>query len=114
MKSSKPEQKFETLWAKKYPEIELTKEVRVIPKRRFRFDFVHLPTKTAIEINGGNWIYGRHCRPSSLMSEYTKLNLAQSLNYHIFILTPEMITYQWLDVIYNHISDRFIFYPQNQ
>lgn len=98
------ESQFEDLWVNLYPDIELIAEVQLIPKRRFRFDYVHLPSKTAIEINGGNWNYGRHCRPQSLLSEYEKINLAQLQGYRVFILSGEMITTEWLEKIANHIT----------
>ena len=100
------ELQFEQLWTNYFPEIDLTAEVKLIPNRRFRFDYVHEQSKTAIELNGGNWIRGRHSRPASLIKEYEKINLAQLLGYTIFILTHEMLDFNWLEKIKNHIISR--------
>ena len=50
---SKLENEFIELWRKQYPEIYLEREVRLIPDRRFRFDYVHVSSRTVIEVNGG-------------------------------------------------------------
>jgi len=101
---SKLEEQFEQLWVELYPDIDLEAEVRLIPNRKFRFDYVHYESKTAIEINGGNWNYGRHCRPQSLLSEYEKINLAQLLGFTVFILSGEMINDKWLQKISEFIK----------
>lgn len=103
MSQSNLENQFITLWESLFPEIKLDTEVKLIPQRRFRFDFVHRLSKVAIEINGGNWSRGRHTRASALLSEYEKINLAQMEGYQIFILNNEMITEEWLRKIYEQI-----------
>jgi hypothetical protein len=40
----------------------LEREFRFHPKRRWRADFAHLPSRSLIEIEGGIWIQGRHNR----------------------------------------------------
>jgi hypothetical protein len=97
---------FDNLWEQLFPDIELVAEIQLIPGRKFRFDYVHLEGKVVIELNGGNWVYGRHCRPKSLATEYEKLNLIQSLDYAVFILNNEMITERWLSLIATTISQR--------
>lgn len=101
---SKLELQFEQLWVDLYPDIDLEAEVQLIPNRKFRFDYVHFISKTAIEINGGNWNYGRHCRPQSLLKEYEKINLAQLLGFNVFILSGEMINDTWLQKIGDFIN----------
>ena len=44
------------------------------PQRAWRSDIAFPTVKVAIEIQGGNWLYGRHCNPASLPSEYEKQN----------------------------------------
>lgn len=97
------EQLFDSLWNLHYPEIDLETEVKLISGRRFRFDYVHLKSKTAIEVNGGNYINGRHTRGVALNSEYEKFNLAQIQGYQIFLLSGDMVTKNWLDAIAEHI-----------
>ena len=93
---STSELKFIKYWETLYPDIDLHTEYRFTPPRRFRFDFAFLPSKIAIEINGGNWIHGRHTRASNLSNEYEKLNLAALNGWRVFVLSPEMINEDWL------------------
>ena len=51
-KASELEIAFGRLWVELYPDIDLEVEQRLIPKRRFRFDFCHRPSRVAIEIQG--------------------------------------------------------------
>lgn len=96
---STAELKFAELWDLLYPDIDLHTEYRFIPPHRFRFDFANLIAKVAIEINGGNWVHGRHTRASNLSDEYKKLNLATLNGWRVFVLSPEMINQDWLEKI---------------
>lgn len=98
------ETKFINLWNNLYPDTLLSKEVKLIPKRQYRFDFAHPFSKVAIEINGGNWVRGRHTRAGALNKEYEKLNLVQIEGYQVFILDGNMITSKWLAKIYEAIK----------
>lgn len=104
-KFSKWELAFAELWEEYYPSIDLYFNYSFIPPRRFRFDFASLDSKVAIEINGGNWINGRHTRASNLSDEYKKLNLATLNGWRVFILSPEMIGEEWLRAIANTIKN---------
>ena len=103
-KHSSAERKFAETWLLLYPQIDLHSEHRFCPPRRFRFDFAHLDSKIAIEINGGNWGRGRHTNPLALNSEYEKLNLAVVHGWRVFVLSPEMITEKWLEAIASAIQ----------
>ena len=85
------EAKFCEIWTATYPEIDLFSEYRFAPPRRFRFDFAHIQSKTAIECQGAVWSGGRHSRGSGLVKEYEKMNLAASLGWKIFYLSTETI-----------------------
>ena len=102
---STSELKFIKYWETLYPDIDLHTEYRFTPPRRFRFDFAFLPSKIAIEINGGNWIHGRHTRASNLSNEYEKLNLAALNGWRVFVLSPEMINEDWLSKIASCIKN---------
>lgn len=106
MSDSPLETKFLSMWQYHFPHIPLAREGRLIPNRRFAFDFAHLHSKVAIEINGGNWINGRHTQAPSLVKEYEKLNLAQECGYIVYILDSTMITQRWILKIYESIMDR--------
>ena len=45
------------------------------PDRAWRSDVAWPRVRVALEIQGGNWNGGRHCRPSAMQSEYDKANL---------------------------------------
>lgn len=81
------QQRFAIAWIDQFPEIDLHAEYRfALPERRFRFDFAHLASRTAIEIQGGNYGGGRHVRPKSLEREYEKLNIAADRGWRVFFL----------------------------
>jgi very-short-patch-repair endonuclease len=103
---SKLEREFEHLWTALYPEIDLTAEVKLIPKRRFRFDYVHEPSKVAIEINGGNWVKGRHTRPQALSDEYEKVLLANLEGYTVLFVSEKQINQDYLEKIKQVIEQR--------
>lgn len=106
---SKLENKFYTLWQSEYndPVFTLNPQLSIIPGRKFKFDFVHLPSKVAIEINGKIWGKGAHSSGKGLLRDYEKLNLAQMQGYCVFQLSSEMITPQWLSLISEIILSRF-------
>lgn len=61
-------------------------------KRRFKFDYAIVDCKIAIEVNGGQWVNGRHNRGGKgYEDDLTKLNLAQSQGWHVLQYTYEML-----------------------
>ena len=44
------------------------------PDRAWRSDVAWPRVRVALEIQGGNWNGGRHCRPSAMQAEYDKAN----------------------------------------
>ena len=93
------ELEFDALWEHLYPDIDLDTSLKLISERKFRFDYVHHPSKIAIEVNGGIWTMSGHSSGRGLLRDYEKLNLAQSLGYYVFLLSSEMINEQWLNLI---------------
>lgn len=100
------ERRFDNLWECLHPNVDLDTEVKLIPKRRFRFDYAHLTSKVAVEINGGIWGISGHSSGTGLQRDYEKINLAQSLGYAVFQLSSDMIDEHWLNLIAKTISDR--------
>jgi hypothetical protein len=98
------EAQFEQLWLYYYPQIDLHKEYRFAPPRRFRWDFCHLESKIAIEINGKIWGKGGHSSGKGLLSDYAKICLASSQGWRVFILAEPMITIEYLTLIANTIK----------
>jgi hypothetical protein len=108
MGKSALEQTFINLWTIYYPEIILTPDLKIIPQRQFRYDFVHCPTKVAIEIQGGTYGGSRqgHSSGVGLDRDYEKNNLAQIHGYLVFQLSCKMITPTWLEKIKDVILSR--------
>ncbi len=67
------------------------REYRFTPDRKWRFDFAHVPSKLGIEIDGGQYIRGRHNRPEGFENDARKLNKANELGWHTFRFTPRMV-----------------------
>ena len=101
------EEQFLSLWQAYYPELTLEREMVLIPKRKFRFDFVHVPSKTAIEINGGTWgrKKSKHSTGAGIARDYEKANLAAIEGYTVFQLDRKMINLEWVEKIASHILD---------
>jgi hypothetical protein len=108
MSISSLEFQFDLMWDDLYPDLDLQTEVRLIPRRRFKFDYANIPAKVAIEINGQIWHKGGHSTGKSLLRDYEKLNLAQQHGYCVFQLSSEMITEEWLAAIANTIRSRSV------
>ena len=62
-------------------------------KRRFRADYLCPNLKLIIELNGGQWVNGRHNRGGKgYENDLTKLNLAQRNGFQVWQYTYEMIS----------------------
>jgi len=85
--ASELEQIFANNWELYYPQIDLYSEYRFAPPRRFRFDFAHIDSKVAAEVQGGIFSNGRHSRGSGLVKEHVKLNLAAANGWRVFFLS---------------------------
>ena len=83
---------FANLWVAYYPEIDLYSEHRFAKPRRFRFDFAHLESKVAIELQGGIFnLNTRHINGAALVKEHEKLNLAASLGWRLFYVSTKTV-----------------------
>ena len=96
--------RFEELW-RMLGGAELATEHRFHPERRWRFDYAHLPTKTAIEINGGVWSGGRHNRGAGYLRDREKVNAAQMLGWKVFELGTGQVTVDNVQAIINHVAE---------
>lgn len=66
-------------------------EHRFHEKRRWRFDFAHIESKTAIEIEGGAFTNGRHTRGKGFVNDMEKYNQAVLLGWVVLRFTPEQM-----------------------
>lgn len=68
------------------------KEVQFLRTRKFRFDYAISERKIAIEINGGQWVNGRHNRGGKAYEkDLEKLNLAQANGWRVLQYTYEQL-----------------------
>jgi len=68
-------------------------------KRKFRFDFCHEPSRTAIELQGGVWTHGAHVRPKQYKSDCEKALLARELMWATVALTTDMVASEYVNRI---------------
>lgn len=94
---------------------DLTIEHQFHPSRKWRFDFAHLPTKVAIEIEGGTGVRktkegklfsGRHTTSAGYASDCEKYNEAVRLGWRVFRLTGKMINIKELESIKAFMSQQ--------
>lgn len=74
--------------------------------RRWRFDFAHLTTMTAIEIEGGAYQGGRHNRLGGFITDAEKYNTAAELGWTVFRLPSPLVGTVWAERIRDHIRRR--------
>ena len=84
---------------------ELAQEHRFHPERRWRLDFAHLPSRTAIEINGGVWSNGRHVRGAGYLRDREKINAATLLGWKVFELGTGQVTAANVQAIIEHVTE---------
>lgn len=98
MAMSELEYLFEMCWkAAKGPA--LVREHVFHPTRQWRFDFAHLESKTAFEVEGGTWSGGAHTRGKHFQSDCEKYNAAQLLGWRVFRFSTSMVEPERLKVI---------------
>jgi len=85
---------------------ELVREHRFLETRRWRFDFAHLETRTAIEIEGGTWNGGRHTRGSGFVADAEKYNTATLHGWLVFRLPGPLVGTDWARKIADAIDAR--------
>lgn len=81
---------FETQW-RRLGGPELEGEFVFSSIRDWRFDYAHLPSLIAIELEGGTWNNGAHVRGEGYTKDCTKYNAAIHLNWRVFRFTTDMI-----------------------
>lgn len=86
-----PERKFLRYWTLLGgPTLE--QEHKFHPTRRWRFDFAHITTKNAFEIEGGVYVNGGHSRGKGYERNCEKYLEGQMLGWTIWRFTPDQIT----------------------
>lgn len=84
--------RFAHLWVELYPEIDLHSQHQFCDGRRYAFDFAHLSSKTAIEIQGGTRVPGMgHSSGVGIQNDAEKAQLAASMGWLVIPVTGEQI-----------------------
>jgi len=118
---------FERLWLEIAPDLDLYAEYRWAAIRTggigkgvrsrlslaglkdWRFDYAHLPTHTAIELEGGLYVGGRHITPSGFIDDCRKYNTAALLEgWQVFRLPPSEINVENLSAIAIYIREKHV------
>lgn len=66
-------------------------EYRFHGNRRWRFDFAWPEAHIALEVEGGQWISGRHNRGSGAIADMEKYNTAASMGWLVFRVDPKKV-----------------------
>ena len=74
----------------------MERQYKFHPARKWRLDFARLDAKTAVEIDGGEFmrkagIRGGHNRGAQMAKDYEKRNQAIILGWAVFQLTGQMV-----------------------
>ncbi len=70
---------------------ELEPEIVFHISRKWRFDFAHIESKVAIELEGGVYTNGAHVRGKHFESDCEKYNAAAAMGWKVFRLTRGLI-----------------------
>lgn len=68
--------------------VDVVREYRFHPKRKWRFDYAAVQHKVALEVEGGVWTQGRHTRPKGFLNDIEKYNTATLLGWRVLRVTP--------------------------
>lgn len=68
-----------------------TREFRFHPKRRWRFDCAWPDRLMACEVNGSEFVGGRHNRGLGMAKDFEKLNEALLLGWSVFLFTGSQV-----------------------
>lgn len=68
-----------------------THELVFAPPRKWRFDLAHVPSKVAIEFDGGTYVAGRHVTGSGYGRDCEKMNAAVAAGWAVLRYTTQMM-----------------------
>ena len=100
------EREFADLWVALFPECDLYSEYRFHPKRKFRLDFAHIPSKVGIEIQGAIWTLGAHSSGAGLQRDYEKMLVAAACGWQILPISAADINESTLKLVKKIIDQR--------
>ena len=80
---------FLKLLESKLKGVEVVKEFKFHPVRKWRFDYAFPEYKVAVEVDGGVWTGGRHINPAGYINDMEKLNTAASMGWLVLRITTD-------------------------
>lgn len=81
-------------------------EYRIIPDRKFRWDWAWPAAQVAIEQQGGVWTRGSHGRGTGIVRDYEKMNLAVVAGWRVLQVQPrDLMTTQTAEWIRQLLGD---------
>lgn len=80
---------FMKLLQQSFKGVEVVKEFRFHPTRKWRFDYAFPSLKVAVEVDGGVWTGGRHINPAGYVNDMEKLNNAASMGWLVLRITTD-------------------------
>lgn len=89
---------FEAVWQRNDGPT-LIKEFHVSDERDFSNDYLHVESKTIIELDGGVYTGGRHVRPQGFINDCVKLNIAALAGYRVIRIPTGFATDNYLSQI---------------
>lgn len=86
--------------------MEVVKEFRFHPTRRWRFDYAILSHKIALEVEGGVFTGGRHTRSKGFLGDMEKYNEAARLGWTVVRVIPaELYTRKTVQLLRDLINN---------
>jgi very-short-patch-repair endonuclease len=67
------------------------REVEFHPKRKFRFDFAFCAEKLAVEVEGGQYVHGRHQRSGGFATDCIKMAEAALLGWTVLRFATQQV-----------------------
>lgn len=107
--ASKAPDLFLKLLQTKFKGIQMEKEYKFHPTRKWRFDYAFPFLMIAVEVDGGVWTGGRHTNPAGYINDMEKLNTAASMGWLVLrITTDDRFASKTYDLIKNTIEYRLM------
>lgn len=64
---------------------------RFCPGRKWEIDFAWPDFMVAVEVEGGQWVEGRHNRPEGFAKDVEKYNMATFMGWRLYRVTGDMV-----------------------
>ena len=105
LKTSLLEEQFLRLWDA-LGGVELVREYRFAPPRRWKADFASLGARVLIEIEGGVWTRGRHVTPKGFTKDAEKYLAATLQGWTVVRLVDSQLTLETIRDLVEYVRRR--------